>query len=99
VIDAQVKCQVLYLDKYMITHIGPVLSLARDVTLLFMPCVYDSLMVIRPSCNFRDGSVVKNSMVNFGRYFAELPFNDSYLFGLTHLIPVDYKTVFRSSYS
>merc|ERR1711920_690954 len=57
------------------------------------------LLVIRPSCNFRDGTVVKNCMANFGQYFVELPFNDSYLFGLVHLIPADYKSTLRSFYS
>jgi F-type H+-transporting ATPase subunit beta len=38
-------------------------------------------------------------MANFGQYFVELPFNDSYLFGLVHLIPADYKSTLRSFYS
>jgi hypothetical protein len=80
----------------MMTQIRPVLSVVRDV---FLPSVYDALLVIRPSCNFRDGTVVKNCMANFGQYFVELPFNDSYLFGLVHLIPADYKSTLRSFYS
>jgi len=80
----------------MMTQIRPVLSVVRDV---FLPSVYDALLVIRPSCNFRDGTVVKNCMANFGQYFVELPFNDSYLFGLVHLIPADYKSTLHSFYS
>jgi F-type H+-transporting ATPase subunit beta len=38
-------------------------------------------------------------MANFGQYFVELPFNDSYLFGLIHLIPADYKSTLHSFYS
>jgi F-type H+-transporting ATPase subunit beta len=71
----------------MVTQIRPVSSMNGDV---FLPSVYDALLVIRPSCNFRDGRVVKNCMVNFAQYFVELPFNDNYLFGLIHLIPADY---------
>uniref|UniRef100_A0A7S0FC45 ATP synthase subunit beta n=1 Tax=Pyrodinium bahamense TaxID=73915 RepID=A0A7S0FC45_9DINO len=96
VIDVQMKCKVFYREKFMMTQIRPVLSVVRDV---FLPSVYDALLVIRPSCNFRDGGVVKNCMVNFGQYFVELPFNDSYLFGLIHLIPADYKSTLHSFYS
>jgi len=78
----------------MITQIGFVVQ--RHV---FLPSVYDALLVIRPSCYFRDGTVVKNCATNFGQYFVELPFNDSYLFGLIHLIPGDYKSTLHSFYS
>jgi len=64
----------------------------RDVLL---PSVYDAILVRRPSCNFRDGRVITNCMVNFGQYFVELPFNDNYLFGLMHLIPLDYRSTMR----
>mmetsp|Transcript_28900 Transcript_28900/g.65363 ORF Transcript_28900/g.65363 Transcript_28900/m.65363 type:complete len:736 (-) Transcript_28900:8-2215(-) len=96
VIDVQMKCKVFYREKFMMTQLRPVLSVVRDV---FLPSVYDALLVIRPSCNFRDGTVVKNCMANFGQYFVELPFNDSYLFGLIHLIPADYKSTLHSFYS
>ena len=57
---------------------------------MFLPSVYDAFVVTRPSCNFRDGTVVTNIILAFGGYFVELPFNDSYLFGLIHLISVNY---------
>jgi len=77
------------------TQIRPVLPvvLVRD---LLLASVYDALLVIRPSCNFRDGRVVNNCMVNFGQYFMELPFNDTYLFGLLHLIPLHYRSTLHS---
>jgi ATP synthase F1 beta subunit len=75
----------------MITEMRPVLSMLN----VFLPSVYDALLVIRPSCNFRDGRVITNCMVNFGQYFVELPFNDNYLFGLMHLIPLDYRSTMR----
>ncbi len=64
----------------------------RDVLL---PSVYDALLVIRPSCNFRDGRVIINYTANFRQYFIELPFNDGYLFGLMHLIPLNYRSTMR----
>jgi len=67
----------------------------RPIRDVFLPSVYDALLIIRPSCNFRDGRVITNCMVNFGQYFVELPFNDNYLFGLMHLIPLNYKSTMR----
>ena len=103
--DAQMKCKVFYKEKFMIIQIRPVLlvggigSLLRD---LFFPSVYDALFLIRPSCNFRDGRLIKNYTVNFSQYFIELPFNDGYLGALIHLIPANYRSrldraVFRRS--
>lgn len=43
---------------------------------VLLPSVYDALLVIRPSCNFRDGRVIINYTANFRQYFIELPFND-----------------------
>ena len=80
----------------MIIQIRPVLLVVRDV---FLPSVYDALLVIRPSCNFRDGRVIKNYTANFRQYFIELPFNDGYLFGLIHLIPANYRSTLHSFYS
>jgi len=88
VIDVQMKSKVFYREKFMMTQIRPVLSVViRDV---FLPSVYDALLVIRPSSNFRDGTAIKNCMAYFGQYFVELPFNDGYLFALIHLVPSQY---------
>ena len=93
IIDVQMKCSVFYREKFMLMQIRPVLSVGRDV---FLPSVYDALLVIRPSCNFRDSRVIKNYTVNFRRYLIELPFHDGYLFGLIHLIPADYTSTLDS---
>jgi len=88
------KSKVFSREKSVIGTLRPVL-LMRDV---FLPSVYDALLVIRPSCNFRDGTVVKNCMVNFGQYLVELPFHESQLLGLIHLIPADYKSTLDVSW-
>jgi len=62
---------------------------------MFLPSIYDALVVTRPSCNFRDGAVVTNVMLAFGVYFVELPFNDSYLSGVIHLISVNYSVMYK----
>ena len=56
IIDAQIQHELFYKEKFMIIQIRPVLSMDGDV---FLPSVYDALLVIRPSCNFRDGRVIK----------------------------------------
>lgn len=62
-------------------------------TELFIPCIYDALVVIRPSINFRDGLVVKNTMVNFTGFMAELPYNENLFMGLIHVLPGNYSTI------
>jgi hypothetical protein len=61
---------------------------------MFLPSVYDSLLVLRSSSNLRDGTVVK--CPHIGQYLASVPFNDSYLFSLLHLVPVDYSLLTAS---
>jgi len=87
VLDVQIKSKVFYREKFMMTQIRPVLSISRDV---FLPSVYDALLVIRPSTHFRDGSVLQNYTASFRQYFRELPFHDAYLFAMIHLIPANY---------
>ena len=92
IIDAKMKCKVFDFEKFMIIQIRLVVQ-----RYVFLPSVYDALLVIRPSCNFRDGRVIENYTANFRQYFIELPFNDGYLFGLIHLIPVNYRSTLRHS--
>lgn len=78
----------------MIIQIRCISLVQRDV---FLPSVYDALLVLRPSCNFRDGRVIQNA--NFRQYFIELPFHDGYLFALIHLLPVNYRSTLHSFYN
>ena len=55
---------------------------------VFLPSVYDTLLLTRPLCDFRDGRLINSS--NSTQYLIELAFNDSYLFAMMHLIPADY---------
>ena len=55
---------------------------------VFLPSVYDTLLLTRPLCDFRDGRLITSS--NSTQYLIELAFNDSYLFAMIHLIPADY---------
>lgn len=88
VVDVQVKSDLFYTERYMIGQMESNLSGYKDV---FLPSVYDALLLNRATCDFRDGRLVRNYAVNFTQYFAELPFNDSSLFAMMHLIPADYR--------
>jgi hypothetical protein len=88
-------------EKFMIIQLKPVLIQGFLVRDAFLASVYDALIVLRPSCNFRDGRVIKNNLVGFSQYFLELPFHDAYLFylfGLIHLLPVNYRSRLHSFY-
>ena len=85
-IDAQMKSKLFYKEKCMISQIRPVLE-TRDV---FLPSVYDALLVIRPSCNFRDRTLINGP--NQAQYFIELPFNDGYLIAIIHLCCAKYSS-------
>jgi hypothetical protein len=66
-----------------------------------LPSVYDALLVIRPSCNFRDGRVIKNDSLWSPwnpEYVVELPFNDGYLFGLIHLCCANYRSTYHGTF-
>ena len=104
IIDAQMKWKVFYKEKFMIIQIRPVLlvlglPIARLMRDVFFPSLYDALLVLRPSCHFRDGTVIKNYTANFRQYFIELPFNDGYLTALIHLIPANYRSRLHTFYT
>ena len=90
IIDAQYKCKVFYKEKFMIIQIRPLLQQLEGVEIYF-PSVYDALLVITPSWNFRDGRQIKNYSANFRQYVNTLPFNDGYLLPVIHLIPANYR--------
>ena len=69
------------------------LNIVREV---YLPSVYDAMLVIRPSTSFRDGIVVFNCIAYFRRYLFVMPYHASYLFGLLYLIPVDYESQISS---
>jgi len=54
-------------------------------------------VVIRPSINFRDGSVINNDIIKFKRYLMDIPFNNSYTLALLHLVPAEFNKVIDDS--
>ena len=90
VIDARYpKYNLFYKEKFILMIIiqSPQCDTVRD---LCLPSVYDAFLVIRGSCSFRDGRVIKNPMANCQQHLIQLAFNDRYLSALIHLIPTNY---------
>lgn len=90
VVDVQFEKFNCVVERSLSQYITRVKGLETE---LFIPCIYDALVVIRPSINFRDGLVVKNTMVNFTGFMAELPYNENLFMGLIHVLPGNYSTI------
>ena len=80
IVDVKEQSDLFYRERYMANILG---SGYKDV---FLPSVYDALLLTRPTCDFRDGRLITSS--NFTQYLIELAFNDSYLFAMMHLMLV-----------
>jgi hypothetical protein len=65
---------------------------------VFVPSVYDSILIIRPSISFRDGSVASNTLVDHGLYLSQLPFNASIALAFLQLIPAYFSSPSTKSY-
>jgi hypothetical protein len=76
-----------------------VFSLSAPSRYIYLPCVYDSFIIVRPSLNLRDGSVASNSLFDHASFLLHLPFNSTCLLSLLHLLPIDYASVLHSTYS
>jgi len=51
-------------------------------TTLGIPCIYDSLLLIRPDCIFREGIMMQNRLTSKRRFFAELTKEESLVQGI-----------------
>ena len=57
---------------------------------LFIPCVYDAVLVIRLVINFHHGVVVSNVVNKFILLLDSLVYSESYLMALSYAVPVFY---------
>ena len=88
VIDVRIKANKYSLEKCVTTYLKVSLSSTLRLS------VYDSLLVIRPSCTFRDGSLLKNCLVDLASYLRNLPFNEGYLLSVIHLVCLKYNLTY-----
>merc|ERR1712190_363131 len=47
-----------------------------------LPCIYDSLILIRPECSFREGIMGKNRLASNSKYFKSLNKEESLVLGI-----------------
>lgn len=90
VVDIQMRSKLFRTEKFVLSAVSPVLGSSSQRDLLFCTSVYDAVFVVRPSCNLRDGTLLKGWNLQQISLFAELPYMDSYVLALVHLVPADY---------
>lgn len=90
VVDVQFEKLSCIMERNISQYVTRVKGLETE---LFIPCIYDAMVVVRPSINFRDGLVVKNRMVDFTSFIAELPYNENLFMGLIHVLPGNYSSI------
>merc|ERR1712060_33501 len=49
---------------------------------LGLPCIYDSLLLIRPNCSFREGIMMKNKLGAKRKFFEEISKEESPIMGI-----------------
>lgn len=89
-IDAQIKSMLFDKEKFISGYMS--LQMTSLNPSCFLGSVYDAAFLIRPSCHFRDSSVINNYTANLTQYYNQLPFNDGYLSALAHLSCTNYTT-------
>ena len=50
------------------------------------PSVYDCVIITRPSVSFRDGLITANSLRSFELFLSEIPYNDSLVLVVSHVL-------------
>ena len=96
---------VVTLHGFVSSCVGPILDVSMNSKLflqerhtidyftvdVFLPSVYDTLLVTRSSSTLREGTVVR--YLHTREYLSSIAFNDSYLFSFLHLIPANYSII------
>merc|ERR1711920_687624 len=60
---------------------------------LGLPCIYDSLILIRPECSFREGIMIQNRLTSKRKYFEALNKEESLVHGIMAQTKLDYAKV------
>lgn len=98
VLDVQLQSLALAKHSLVLDQLQHSLHHKDQTRYLFVPCVYDAILIIRPCINFRDGTSASNSKFQHSHYLAQMPFNDSLMLSLVNVIPVEYSSASASNY-
>jgi len=97
VIDVQQTSKLL-LSRELLSKMASVEPHISSNSYAFVPCVLDSIIIFRAAINFRDGSSCTWEPHKACEYMTQLPFNDSLLLALVHLLPGLYDLELSSKY-
>jgi len=98
VIDVQQQSSVVHWQAQLMTYLESLETRTTPKRYVFVPCVYDSILIFRPAINLRDGTSASNSKFEYSSYMTQLCFNESVLLSLVHLLPAEYDTELRDAY-
>jgi len=98
VLDVQLQNQALSSHSTILDQLQGALANKEQNRYLFVPCVYDSILIIRPCINFRDGTSAANTLFPHSTYLSQIPFNESLVFSLANVIPASYDSSLSSDY-
>ena len=98
VLDVQLQTHVLVPQATLLDQLQAVLFSKDQSHYIFVPSVYGSLLIIRPSINFRDGTTAPNFLFGHSLYLAQLPFNDSLMLSLANTLPAPHDSSISSPY-
>jgi hypothetical protein len=87
IIDIKIKCNVLRVPKVSSNCLKLILTINSD---LFLSCVYDSILLFRPKCNFRDGTIIQNYNVKFVNFFVDAQLTTSSVLSILNICCANY---------
>merc|ERR1712176_343897 len=77
VVDISISTQKY--DIYQLQSLWVSLGISKN---LGLPCIYDSLLLIRPECSFREGIRIQNKLTSKRRFYEELNKEESLVHGI-----------------
>ena len=90
VLDVQIQSSLLTQHTNLLDQLQALDASFTQRRYLFVPSVYDSLFIVRPSTYMRYGVTISNSNFDHSTYLAQLPFNESIALSVLHGIPADF---------
>jgi hypothetical protein len=66
---------------------------------LGLPCIYDSLILIRPECSFREGIMIQNRLASKRKFYEELNKEESLVHGIMAKTKLEFAKVKSSMIS
>lgn len=88
IIDVQIRSTTFRKEKYITNCFYFTESRYSYLQQLYLPTIYDALLLNRFTSQFRNSIVINNP--NQSRYYVTLSYHDNYIFGIFHLCCTNY---------